>query len=243
VIVAGLREIPSSCSDGRIRADASDGQIQTGLFEKDEIVVLKGVFPGSQLLEIRDTVWEWGRSVAAVPPQTVADTNNHVVEIGISKLQKTFHIYHAYNFNRIFSLPKEMLDQLMAVWAPMRDLQNRISGASAGWDWDATGKKLHPQIIQYPCGGGLFSSHTHALEPQRLGLILAISKRGTDFDTGGAGFEMSDRSAVDTAQSHDLGDLILFKYDLRHWVSFVNITEPLQLDSKRGRWSMVLPYY
>lgn len=238
-----LIEINSSLRGERILPEISDSHIQNHLFENEDVLILKNVFLTSQLASIRDAVWKWSSSVPIAASQSVLDTNHHVVEIGISKLQKTFHVYHAYNFNQIMSLESGLKDQLLAVWSPMRELQNRIGGANADWSLDATGKKLHPQIIQYPQGGGLFSPHTHPLEPQRLGLILAISKRGVDFKTGGTGFEWEDRSGVDTSQYHDLGDLILFKYSVRHWISFVDIEEPLKLDSKMGRWTMVLPYY
>ena len=55
---------------------------------------------------------------------------------------------------------------------------------------NALGQKLHPQIIQYPAGGGMFGRHQHPLEPQRVGLILGISERGADFKTGATDFEV-----------------------------------------------------
>jgi len=227
----------------RIEPELSADQIRRHLFETHGALVLKNVFPGQELLRLRDQVWSWGKRVPLSPPQTFPDSNYHGVEIGVSRLQKTSHVYHAYNFNRIMELPAELKSALLHIWEPMREFQNRIAGAHGGWEKDEAGRKLHPQIIQYPCGGGMFSSHVHAFEPQKLGLILAISKRGVDFKTGGTGFELLDQQGVDTSNLHDLGDMILFKYNIKHWISFVDLEEQLQLDSSRGRWTMVLPYY
>ena len=240
-----LFKFQGKASGGKITCEASDADIRNLVIGEGKIVIIKGIFPGDPLLAARDAVHAWAQKTAAHPHgQPIPDTNYHSVEIGISKFQKTLHAYHSFNFNQLHSLEdKAMREQLLEIWSPMREFQNRITERSSGWEWDGDKRKLHPQVIQYPCGGGHFAAHTHPFDPQKMGLILAISKRGTDFDTGGTGFEMPDKTGVDTSPHHDLGDMILFRYDVRHWISTVNLEEKMDLASKRGRWTMVLPYY
>lgn len=239
----GLLEISSTFQDGNITADLSDDKINHSLLEARKIVLFKNVFPAEQLETIKNKVHQWGENTPISPAQTSLDDNFHSFEMGVSPRQKTMHLYHAYNFNQLHSLPAELKNILLAVFEPMRKLQNRITGQNAQWGLDDSGKKLHPQIIHYPCGGGMFAAHVHPLHPQLVGSILSISKRGKDFDSGGAGFELPDGTLVDSATAHDQSDLLMFRYDLRHWVGFVNPEEALDRNSIRGRWVMVLPYY
>lgn len=239
----GLLQLNSSLQNGVISSEGSDETIRNTLLEQKNIVLLKHVFSKDLLSSIKTAVHAWGQATAISPAQTMRDDNFHSFESGISPRQKTLHQYHAYNFNQILNLPADLKNLLMAVFEPMRQFQNRLTGQNAQWQLDASGKKLHPQVIHYPCGGGMFAAHVHPLLPQQLGLILSISQRGVDFDCGGAGFELPDGSLVDTASEHEQSDLLMFRYDLRHWVSLVNPEEALDRNSIRGRWVMVLPYY
>lgn len=239
----GLIEIPTRLDKGEIRPEMSDQDISDALLEQRQIVMLKHIMPGDTLDAIRVAVHAWGQGTPISPPGSNLDENFHAFETGISPRQKTLHTYHAYNFNQIMKLPDTLRQLLMSVFEPMRRFQNRISGENAGWDLDVSGKKLHPQIIHYPAGGGMFAAHVHPFLPQRLGLILSIAQRGRDFSTGGAGFELPDGTLVDTTSRHDQADMLMFRYDLRHWVSFVDQEQALDRDSIRGRWVMVLPYY
>lgn len=239
----GLIEIPCRLDNAQIHPALSDREITDALLEKRQIVMLKQIAPHATLDAIRIAVHAWGQKTPITPAGSALDENFHSFESGVSPRQKTLHTYHAYNFNQIMQLPDELRSLLLSVFEPMRQFQNRISGENAGWGWDASKKKLHPQIIHYPAGGGMFAAHVHPLLPQKLGLILSIAQRGRDFNTGGAGFELPDGTLVDTAERHEQGDMIMFRYDLRHWVSFVDQEEALDRNAIRGRWVMVLPYY
>lgn len=239
----GLVEIPSNISDGQIQCARSDQEIAELLLEQRQIIMLKQIVEPAALDAIRIAVHAWGQETAISPAGSTVDENFHSFESGISPRQKTLHTYHAYNFNQIMHLPATLRDLLLTVFEPMRKFQNRIAGQDMQWDLDASSKKLHPQVIHYPSGGGMFAAHVHPFLPQRLGLILSIARRGREFSAGGAGFELPDGTLVDTAARHDQCDMLMFRYDLRHWVSFVDQELPLDRHAIRGRWVMVLPYY
>ena len=207
------------------------------------IVVVKGVFrtQADELLALRRAVVEWGRTTPPLPaPDPTA--NCHCLQAGVSVRQHTPHVYHAYDFNRISRLPEGLRSRLRRFYEPLNVLQNALTGNSARFEAFEDAATLHPQLLHYPLGGGLFGRHVHPLEPQRIGMIVALSRRGVDFRRGGICFEIEAR-VVDVAPHHELGDIALFRFDIPHWVNPSPLDDNFDWDSEAGRWSMVLPYH
>lgn len=204
--------------------------------------VVRRVFEPGPLAELRRSVHAWGLKTEPLPAQTYVDENFHAVESGISPRQKTVHCYHAYNFNQLRSLDGGPRDDLIALFERLSVFQNRLTGQNGAFEPDQGGRKQRPQIIHYPSGGGIFGRHTHPLEPQRIGLILGLSKRGQDFHSGATAFEV-DGKRFGTENCHDIGDLVLFRFDIPHWVTAVDQGDKFEPSSDRGRWTAVLPFY
>lgn len=204
--------------------------------------VIHNVFPKEKLATVRSQVHRWGKQIEAKPPQTYIDENFHAIEWGISPRQKTPHHYHAYNFNQLRQLPDYLRDPLTQVSEPLRIFQNELTNNQADYEVNEMGFRLHTQVIHYPSGGGMLGKHTHPLEPQRIGLILACSERGKDFMYGGTYFEVDGKIAF-SDDIHDMGDMLLFRFDLPHGISPVDQEDKFEHESERGRWTFVLPYY
>jgi hypothetical protein len=207
------------------------------------IVVLKGVFPAADAARLRELVFNWGNAEKPSEQKefySLTRSNHFCLERGVSKIQKTLHYYRSHNFNNFSEgLPAELSELLGKFCAPLRDFYNRLVGGAA----DFVGEKfIHPQVIHYPSGAGHFAKHSHPLEPQRIGVITSLSEHGVDFRQGGTGFEI-EGDAVDTEPFHEIGDVALFRYDLPHWVTPVDIEDALEPTSSRGRWTLVIPYY
>jgi hypothetical protein len=92
--------------------------------------------------------------------------------------------------------------------------------------------------MQYPAGGGCFGWHQHKLEPTKIGLILALSEIGVDFRSGGSEFE-TPFGVVDATPYHDIGDVCLFRYDMRHRVAPVDPERQRRWDGS-GRWTVLI---
>ncbi|MEO8629047.1 MAG: hypothetical protein ABI612_13235 [Betaproteobacteria bacterium] len=236
-----LIESDARWASGRLLAHRPLASVFDSLMARN-IVVLHHVFSPEQLAALREQVHAWGQEVEKKPPQVYIDENFHAIESGISPRQKTPHCYHAYNFNELAQLQSPLSQTLLAVFQPLRAFQNELTGNAATFERDPSGAKLHPQVIQYPSGGGLFGRHSHPLEPQRVGLILGISERGRDFEVGATHFEIEGED-VGTDNVHDIGDLILFRFDIPHWITPVDPHVELDYNSSKGRWTLVLPYY
>jgi hypothetical protein len=226
---------------GQLLADRPLGELFDRLMSR-YIVVLHDVFPREQLARLREDVHRWGERVERKSPQTYSDENFHSIESGISPRQKTSHNYHAYNFNQIGSMENPLSDTLLAVFEPLRVFQNSLAGNTATLERNAQGQKLHPQVIHYPAGGGMFGRHFHPLEPQRVGLILGISERGRDFDVGATHFDV-DGEDIGTDLVHNIGDMVLFRFDVLHWITPVDPDAQIDYSSNKGRWTLVLPFY
>lgn len=236
-----LIEHEARWESGGLRADCPLPDLFDEVMDR-HIVVLRNAFPPDQLTRLREDVHGWSQRVEGKPPQTYIDENFHSIESGISPRQKTPHNYHAYNFNQLQSMEDRLSDALLEVFEPLRVFQNNLTGQSATFGRDAEGHKLHPQVIQYPAGGGMFGRHSHPLEPQRIGLILGISERGHDFETGATHFDI-DGEDIGTDRVHNIGDMILFRFDVPHWITPVDPDAALDYGSSRGRWTLVLPFY
>jgi hypothetical protein len=117
----------------------------------------------------------------------------------------------------------------------MLEVENEV--AETNFDFSSKGLRL--KVLHYPAGGGFLEEHIHPLEPQRVGLVLSASKLETDVGTGGTYF-LSPFGRVEAGPYHDIGDLILFRYDIPHGVSRVDEDRALDWQSEAGKWSVVL---
>ena len=207
------------------------------------IVVIKQVFSEKDARRLRDLTFAWGQvqeSTRQADFYSLTKNNHFCLEQGVSNRQKTLHYYHSHNFNDPHHLePIELRELLARFCDPLADFYNRITGHKAGLEGECA---LHPQIIHYPSGGGFFARHTHPIEPQRIGIIVSLAKHGEDFRQGGTGFEI-DGEILSIEPHHDLGDVALFRFDLPHWVSPIDIGSAMDRSSSQGRWTLVLPYY
>ena len=100
--------------------------------------------------------------------------------------------------------------------------------------------KIRPQIIHYPPGGGWFDWHSHPRKPTNYGLIVNLSKKHRDFNIGQTEIVGDDGELIKVDDYADIGDLILFRYDLLHRVAPCDPEKDLTF-SLDGRWTAVLP--
>jgi hypothetical protein len=238
--MAGLLVSSARFVDGDIRPEQPMPRISEEVMSGN-IVVLKGVFAADELLAVRRAVWNWSKDFAPAPEPSPT-VNCHCLQSGISRLQKTPHVYHSYNFNRISALPADLAGGLFRFFQPLLRFQNAITGNSARFEAFDQPIAAHPQVIQYPLGGGLFGRHIHPLSPQRIGMIVALSRHGVDFDRGGTCFDV-DGVVIDIEPYHDIGDIALFRFDVPHWVTPADLRRKFDWHCELGRWSMVLPTF
>ena len=52
------------------------------------------------------------------------------------------------------------------------------------------------QVIHYPVGGGFFAEHQHTRYPTNYGIILTLSRKGRDFNTGVTNFRLKNKKII-----------------------------------------------
>lgn len=229
--------IKGSFKNGKMTCESSFSEIGA-LVSEGYIVILKDVFDSQMMLSFRRQLVSWCRNNPTYPhgksPSETPEVNYHRIDDGVIR-SVCPHVFHQIGLSSPEKLENNLSGQVTKIANAMKDLQNQI----AKTDFNLSPNGLRLKILQYPLGGGFLAEHSHPIEPQRLGLILSLSKIGKDFSSGGTFFQ-TPRGRVDTLKYHDIGDIVLFRYDLPHAVAIVNEDEKLDWSAETGKWSVVL---
>lgn len=209
-----------------------------------EVTVLKNVFDEDRMHRVRSHLMRWGES---------RDPEN----VHVPYAEESFHRYdknpretdhpryfHTYCFYDL--LTQETLDEthrlLDQVFRTLHSLHGTLIGIEDELELTYERPHYHPQVIHYPSGGGYFGLHKHEFSPTKIGMILSLAKRGETFEQGGVRFQNSG-TTYETAVDHDIGDVLLFRYDLPHAVYPIDPGAELDWSSEDGRWSLIMPYH
>lgn len=235
--IEGVALLNGRLDNGQVVAEVSYEEIAR-IISEGRIVILKGVFDADRVLDFRASVARWAQRTPPYPhgvsPTTTPEVNYHRIDDGVIKSTLP-HVFRQFGFNTLDALEENVGSRAFEIAEPMRRLQNAV--AATNWDFSLAG--LRVKILRYPAGGGFLAEHTHPIEPQRVGLITSLSRVGEDFRQGGTTFQ-TPFGLVDTNEHHDIGDIILFRYDLPHAVTAVDEGEEVDWNSETGKWSFVL---
>jgi len=223
--------------DQKVRPEKPFSHVRGRVME-GRIVILKNAFSADLMRELRRALVEWARTHPQYPqgksPNSTPLENYHRVDDGTIRSALP-HIFHQFGLNSIDQLIPPLREPANVVAQAMLDVENEVAGTH--FDFSLSGLRM--KVLHYPAGGGFLDEHIHPLEPQRVGLILSASKLDTDVGTGGTYF-LSPFGRVEADAYHDIGDLILFRYDIPHGVSRVDEHRALNWRSEAGKWSVVL---
>ena len=205
------------------------------------IVILKNVFNKSKLIDLRSRVNEWAKTTEPALADNFKE-NYHRKRVMVSRLQQAPHVFHDYNFHNFGILDEDLQSELIGFFTPLIALYKKLTGNESASVLPVSGPYLHPQIIQYPNGGGFFGRHWHNLLPQKLGFIILLSERNIDFKAGSTVFDI-DGQTVDVGNAQNIGDILVWRYDYDHWVSQTDLSQKFDWDSEDGRWVATLAYF
>ena len=222
---------------GKLAADAPIAQIRD-LLSEGRIVVLKSAFSAEAMLAFRNALRRWSNENPPYPhgksPNSTPDANYHRIDDGSYK-SAIDHVFHQYAFNTLERLEDYVREPVKSVGGAMLQLQNAVG--ETDFAFSLQGMRL--KVLHYPSGGGFLNQHVHPREPQRVGLILSLTRNGKDIRSGGTIF-VSPFGVVDIAADHDIGDIALFRYDLPHGITAIDEDRTIDWDSDAGKWSVVL---
>lgn len=234
-------DIRAGLQNGAIETDASLAEIAERVMERGQLVLLKGAFADEMVTALRTAVADWGREVPAAEADDFRGAY-HRRRAMVSRVQQAPHVFHDYNFNDLDASPPQLAGQLRGLFEPLRGLYNGLTGQAVRLELPDAGPYVHPQLIHYPSGGGFFARHWHNLEPQKLGFIVSLSKRGRDYRNGGTCFEFGDE-VVDMEARQEIGDICIWRYDHPHWVTQSDLRDKFDWNSDAGRWVATFAYF
>lgn len=234
-------EVGARLNGGVIETDLGLQEITHRVMERGQIVMLKGAFAHEALAAVTAAVADWGRQVPAADADDFR-ANYHRRRAMVSRLQQAPHVFHDYNFHDFAALPAQTEAALRGIFEPLRDLYNGLTGYDTELTIPPSGPYVHPQLIQYPSGGGFFGRHWHNLAPQKLGFIVSLSQRGRDYRNGGTCFEI-DGEIVDLEHQQGVGDICVWRYDHQHWVTQSDLQDKFDWARDDGRWVATYAYF
>ncbi len=92
----------------------------------------------------------------------------------------------------------------------------------------------------YPSGVGSLNKHSDPVDHHQMAVpILIMSKKGQDFQSGGAYLEKEGGSKIFVDDIADVGDLVLFNAIIPHGVETIDPEENVEWLSFEGRWMMI----
>jgi hypothetical protein len=234
-------EVAAGLRDGVITAEMSLDEMTGRVMRRGQILILKHVFEDAMLADVRGAIRAWAGEVAAAETDDFRG-NYHRRRAMVSRLQQAPHVFHDFNFNDLGVMPARAQTPLRGLFEPLRGLYNGLTGHRTAFEIPPAGPYVHPQIIHYPSGGGFFARHWHNLQPQKLGFIVSLSKRGRDYRNGGVSFEI-DGEVVDLEGRHDIGDICVWRYDHPHWVTQSDLQDKFDWEAESGRWVATFAYF
>jgi len=89
---------------------------------------------------------------------------------------------------------------------------------------------------------GFFDWHSHPRFPVNYGLILNLSEKCVNLNEGATEIIRNNGDKICVEDFSDIGDLILFKFDLKHRVAPCNPKDDMVFDVN-GRWTALMPIY
>ncbi len=106
------------------------------------------------------------------------------------------------------------------------------------------------RIHQYPRGGGFFISHrdttlidvSRETETEFFQLLLVMSKKGIDFQEGGA-FVIQQGQRESLEDTAEIGDIIVYDGQSEHGVEDIDPEHPLDLQTINGRIAGLVSLY
>lgn len=153
-----------------------------------------------------------------------------------------------------FDLNDKKYPALGALFKLMTSIRNRLMRVSPSFGsdperdrfWDAC------RVHHYPRGGGFMSLHRdthfpHIIDSQ-IGkpfyqLCILLSRKGTDFSTGGGVLIDNDKNKVDLEAEGGLGSLILFDGRVFHGVEDVDLDQVIDFSRPDGRLAAFVNLY
>ena len=211
-------------------------EMREGLLEGDAFIV-KHVMSEDDIVRIRDYLGQIGLN--SLP-------NYHKIEPGCPNFHRIDRWDPRANVKACvhsFSFFPWNLDifGFFNLFAPIYHLKNRLSDLPAesflSHEPDM-GCTARISFHYYPRGLGGLNKHQDPFDYHQITVpTMTMSKKGRDYQEGGAYIQKSDSEIINLDDICDYGDVTYFNAQCLHGVSRIDPEEPLDWTSLAGRWT------
>ena len=221
-----------------LRDDARLHQVKDDIAAGDIYIARRQFDPGL-LQEIRAYLEGVGRgSLSNYAPIQAGAPNFHRMNRNDSRayVPGCFHQFVFFPWNQ------DPFD-LFTAGAPIYHMKNRLSGLAADrflgvQPQDGCTARLAFQV--YPRGGGFLARHADPVDYHQLTVpIMQMTRKGSDFRTGGLFVQMADGRDLVIDDIADPGDVVYFNAACPHGVAPIDPDAPLRWTTFAGRWMLL----
>ncbi len=217
--------------------------------------LLRGLFNRNEIRDCRKLIYESANhrthlASAGVDREMVRKNiskwsigSQSATQTGISRCMLTLH-------NPLFC------DDIFKMRAPFRTLI-MVRDVLAQRDEPLFDEKLRPPLFNgariqiYPKGGGFMTAHRDTRAEENLKgvsdayfqLILLVSERGTDYQSGGAFVIDKNGAVIDTEKATLSGDVLVYDGNTMHGVLDIDPTQPFTTSDLAGRAVALVTVY
>ena len=142
---------------------------------------------------------------------------------------------------------------LINIFNVMIKIRNNLTGMRDDYGSDLSGDEFWNacRVHHYPKGGGHMASHRDTLFPKLLGefeipfvqIMVTLSERERDFNSGGGYIQKNDGDKFFFESSSNEGSLVLFDGSTIHGVDDVDSNKVIDFDSNTGRIALFVNLY
>ncbi len=212
--------------------------IKDQLLKKKNIVILKNLYNASQMQSLKKAIHLFGQSREASNPELKSDSPNfHRIDDNPKKaaVLRIMHTYNVFFWNEANPVPHEY-------FIPSTSLQRQVSSLSQEFlkGGMSDGLVCSGRVSHYPRGGGYYARHVDPTDIEKCSVLLMMTTRGKDFNTGGLYLEPRKGQVIDMEGFVQAGDLVVFDQSIPHGVAPIDPEIPgPDWNSAEGRWMLL----
>jgi len=204
--------------------------------------VIKNTFNPEFLQNLKEKTFEWGQKTESSFHKCIEGTPNfnRRIDESLRGQYNSKSIWHQHLFYRwngdVFGLFEPIYDK----WKIMKQFwglepEEYVNNTPK----DGIVDRIH--IYRYPHGGGYLDTHSDPYKFQKTIMVVKMSEKGKEYETGGLYFIDKNNDKVSLEDSIDVGDMYFTFPTVLHGVDAIDPNKDVNWDSIEGRW--ILGFY
>ena len=236
--------ITTSYQEFRDRVFAQDVEFVRNIVKSlysGDVLILKEGFPSEFMKKIAVELHQYGKETPSSFNKMLDGCLDfhRIITPELAKNYSLRQIKHSYYFFPWNNDPFNLFKSVNERWRVFKFLGGFPLNAYEK-NIPSTGVVDRLQFAQYVSGVGELELHSDPFLNQRIAISGIMSKRGKDYNTGGAYILNENKEKIDIEDEMDIGDIYLVYPTVFHGVETIDKGRRVNWDSFDGRWFMGL---